>query len=263
MNLRVVIVLAGAAAALWSVRRWREAVQLAMVLVIFEGAIRKWVFPGAQDLIYFAKDVLLLGAYLGYFRDPSRLRFRMPSVPVISAVILMSALVGALQIFNPELPNLLVGVFGFKAYFFYIPLLFVLPAAFANDGELYTFLRRYALIAIPVGLLATAQFFSPASSCAEHLRPHDSGERLHRHLRLVHLRAGDGDLPLHQRLYGLPPGHGDPHPLPAGGERLAFQGELHAVPGAGHDRAGHAHDRLAGAGAYPRCSSCRSTGGWG
>lgn len=164
MNLRALIVLAGAAAAIWSVRRWREAVQLAMVLVIFEGAIRKWVFPGAQDLIYFAKDVLLVGAYLGYFRDRSRLRHRMPSIPVISAVLVMSAVVGALQIFNPELPNLLVGVFGFKAYFFYTPLLFVLPAAFASDAELYTFLRRYALIAIPVGLLATAQFFSPSSS---------------------------------------------------------------------------------------------------
>jgi hypothetical protein len=164
MNLRVLIMLAGGAAAVWSVRRWREAVQLAMVLVIFEGAIRKWVFPGAQDLIYFAKDVLLLGAYLGYFRERPRMRHRMPSTPALYGVLLLSALVGVLQIFNPNLPNLLVGVFGFKAYFFYAPLLFVLPAAFRNDAELFRFLRRYALIAIPVGLLATAQFFSPASS---------------------------------------------------------------------------------------------------
>ena len=73
MNLRVMIMLAGVGAAVWSFRRWREAVQLAMVLVIFEGAIRKWVFPGAQDLIYFAKDVLLLGAYAGFARDLAEL----------------------------------------------------------------------------------------------------------------------------------------------------------------------------------------------
>lgn len=164
MNVRVLIMLAGVAAALWSVRRWRTAVQYAMVLLIFEGAIRKWVFPGAQDLIYFAKDVLLLGAYAGYFRERPRLRFRMPAIPALYGMILMSALIGALQIFNPNLPNLLVGVFGFKAYFFYTPLLFVLPAAFKDDAELFQFLRRYALIAIPVGLLAMAQFFSPASS---------------------------------------------------------------------------------------------------
>lgn len=164
MNVRVLIILAGGAAAAWSVRRWRLAVQYAMVLLIFEGAIRKWVFPGAQDLIYFAKDVLLLGAYVGYFRERPRLRHRMPSTPALYGILLMSALIGLLQIFNPNLPNLLVGVFGFKAYFFYTPLLFVLPAAFADDAELYRFLRRYALIAIPVGVLATAQFFSPASS---------------------------------------------------------------------------------------------------
>lgn len=164
MNVRVLILLAGGAAAAWSVRRWRSAVQLAMVLLIFEGAVRKWLFPGAQDLIYFAKDVLLLGVYLGYFLDRKRRRLRPPSLPVLYMSLALAVFIGLLQVFNPNLPNLLVGVFGFKAYFFYAPLLVVLPAAFADDAELYRFLRRYALIAIPVGLLATAQFFSPASS---------------------------------------------------------------------------------------------------
>lgn len=162
MSLRLLVVLAGAAAAVWSVRQWRTAVQLALVLMIFEGAIRKWIVPGAQDLIYFAKDVLLLGAYVGFFRD--RPRLRLPALPALYGVLALAALLGLLQIFNPALPNLLVGIFGFKAYFFYVPLLFVMPATFPDDAALYRFLRRYALIAIPVGLLAVAQFFSPASS---------------------------------------------------------------------------------------------------
>ena len=78
MNLRILVVLAGCAAALWAVRRWRLAVQLAMVLLVFEGAIRKWLAPGAQDLVYFAKDVLLLGVYVGFFRELPRLRARLP-----------------------------------------------------------------------------------------------------------------------------------------------------------------------------------------
>lgn len=164
MNIRFLIVLAGGAAALWSFRRWRQATQFAMVLLIFEGAIRKWVFPGAQDLIYFAKDVLLLGAYAGYLRDLPRLRLHRPALPVFYGILVLSMLIGLLQIFNPLLPNLMVGLFGFKAYFFYVPLLFVLPAAFSGDAELYQFLRRYSLIAIPIGVLAMAQFLSPASS---------------------------------------------------------------------------------------------------
>lgn len=164
MNLRVLVLLAGAAAAVWSVRNWRQAVQMAMVLLIFEGAIRKWVLPGAQDLVYFAKDVLLLGTYVGYFLDRHRLRIRLPALPGLYGLLAFTATLGLFQIFNPNLPNLMVGIFGFKAYFFYAPLLFILPAAFPNDAALYRFLRRYALIAIPIGLLATAQFFSPASS---------------------------------------------------------------------------------------------------
>jgi hypothetical protein len=164
MNLRVFIVLAGSAAAVWSLHRWRTAVQMAMVLAIFEGAIRKWVFPGAQDLVYFAKDVLLLGAYMGFVRDLPRLRLRLPALPVLYVLLVVSALLGVVEIFNPALPNLLVGIFGFKAYFFYVPLLFVVPAVFSDDAALYRFLWRYAMISIPVGLLAIAQFFSPASS---------------------------------------------------------------------------------------------------
>jgi hypothetical protein len=164
MSIRVLIMLAGGGAAVWAFRRWRTAVQLSLLLMIFEGAIRKWVFPGAQDLVYFAKDVLLFGAYLGFFRDRPRLRLRLPALPAFYGLLAAAALFGLLEVFNPTLPNLLVGIFGFKAYFYYVPLLFVVPAAFPHDAAVYRFLWRYALIAIPVGLLAVAQFFSPASS---------------------------------------------------------------------------------------------------
>jgi hypothetical protein len=166
MNPRVLVILAGGAAAIWAFRRWRIALQMVLVLLIFEGAIRKWLVPSSQDLVYFAKDVLLLGVYAGFFRDLPRLRqrIRQPAQPVLYGALAFCALFGLLQVFNPTLPNLLVGLFGFKAYFFYVPLLFVVPAAFPDDAALYTFLRRYALLAIPVGLLAIAQFFSPASS---------------------------------------------------------------------------------------------------
>lgn len=163
MSLRLLLVLAGAGAAVWSIRRWRQAVQLAMVLLILEGALRKWVFPGAQDLIYFAKDVFLLGAYVGFFRE--RHRFRpLPEAAGLTAMLTIAALYGLLQIFNPLLPNFLVGILGFKAYFFYVPLLWVVPATFSSAGELGRFLSRYALLAIPVGLLAAAQFVSPPNS---------------------------------------------------------------------------------------------------
>lgn len=176
MNTRTLLVLAGCAALAWSVRRWRLAVQAGMLLLVFEGAIRKWVFPGAQDLVYFAKDVLFLGAYLGFFRDRQHLPLRYPQAPLLYGGLALGAVLGLLQVFNPRLPSLLVGVLGFKAYFFYVPLLFVVPAAFADDAALARFLKRYVLLAIPVGLLALAQFFSPQSSVLNtYARPTDPG----------------------------------------------------------------------------------------
>lgn len=172
MNERFLLVLAGGAAVVWSVSRWRQAVRVAMILLILEGAVRKWVFPGAQDLVYFAKDVFFLGAYLGFLRQRNRIRFRPLPIPLLYGSLIAAALYGALEIFNPQLPNLLVGALGFKAYFFYVPLLFLVPAAFPSDGELARFLRRYALLAIPVGLLAVAQFFSsPTSFLNTYARP--------------------------------------------------------------------------------------------
>ena len=164
MNLRLLLMLASGAAFFWSVRRWRRAIKVGLVLLVFEGAIRKWVFPGAQDLIYFAKDVFFLGAYLGFLRQRTLLRVPPPAIPALYISLVLASLLGVLQIFNPNLPNLLVGLIGFKAYFFYAPLLFVLPAVFADDADLARFLRRYALIAIPVGVLSVFQFFSPSTS---------------------------------------------------------------------------------------------------
>lgn len=162
--IRTLIIIAGLVAVGWSFRRWREAVHVALVLVIFEGAIRKWFVPGAQDLFYFAKDVFLLGAYAGFLQSPARQRYPPPAAPLLYGALIAGMFVGVLQIFNPNLPNLLVGILGFKAYFFYVPLILVLPAMYRTDQEVAVALRRYLLLAIPVGLLAVAQFFSPAGS---------------------------------------------------------------------------------------------------
>lgn len=162
MPMRLTLVLFGLGAAVWSYARWRQAVQVAMVLLIFEGALRKWLFPGAQDLVYFAKDVLFLGAYAGWLAERGGRPF--PRLRRLTAPLLLGALYGGMEIFNPLLPNPLVGIFGFKAYFFYVPLIFVLPDVFPDDRALARFLRRYVLIAIPIGILATAQFLAPAAS---------------------------------------------------------------------------------------------------
>ena len=176
MTGRFFVILLFSVMAVWSVKRWRPAVLVGIVLVIFEGAIRKWLLPGSQDLVYFAKDVFFLGAYVGFFRSRERLRLRYPQAQFLYAGLVLAVAVGLFEIFNPRLPNFLVGLLGFKSYFLYVPLLFVVPAVFADDLALARFLKRYVLLSLPVGLLTVAQFFSPQGSILNtYARPTEAG----------------------------------------------------------------------------------------
>jgi hypothetical protein len=159
----LVLVLVAIATILAS-RSWRRGLEWVLILVVLEGAIRKWVAPGAASYVYFAKDFLILGVYSGFLRDPTRRRLHAAVAPGIEVALGIAAAITLLQIFNPQLPSPLVGVLGFKAYFLYVPLLWVVPAAFRTADELKGWMRRYLLLSIPVGALAAAQFFSSADS---------------------------------------------------------------------------------------------------
>jgi hypothetical protein len=141
---------------------WRKSVKLALIIFVLEGALRKWVLPQASDMIYFLKDLVLLGAYL---------RFYLSSEPkyhgkagFFTNTLLMCIVWCVFQVFNPSLGSIIVGLFGLKAYLFYIPLMWMLPSLFSSQEELYQSLRNYLLLVIPISILAIAQFFSPIDS---------------------------------------------------------------------------------------------------
>lgn len=158
------VLLAIAAAMMWGGARWRRGLEAVLVLLVLEGAIRKWLVPGAASYIYFAKDALLVGVYLGFLRDPARRTSDVRVPPPLAAALVVLAAIAAIGVFNPSLPSPLVGLLGFKAYLHYVPLLWLVPAAYRTEREVGRFVRRYLLLALPVALLAVAQYFSPAGS---------------------------------------------------------------------------------------------------
>jgi hypothetical protein len=143
---------------------WRRAVITALVLVVLEGALRKWVLPQASQLIYFLKDFVLLGAYLSYFLNAKHRRRPIAKSSAVNILLFLFTGWGLFQAFNPSLGSPIIGIIGVKNYLVYIPLMWMLPSLFNSEEELYKFLRLYLLLLIPVGLLATAQFFAPPDS---------------------------------------------------------------------------------------------------
>jgi hypothetical protein len=142
---------------------WRRSVKTALVLVVIEGAIRKWVLPQASDLVYFLKDIVLLGAYARYFVFNQSSK-RTPGSSEIKILLWIAMALISLQVFNIRLASVSVGLFGFKAYLWYVPLCFMLRDLFHSSEELQSFLKWYLLLVIPVGALGALQFLSPADS---------------------------------------------------------------------------------------------------
>ena len=145
---------------------WRNLVIAALVLLVFEGVLRKWVLPQASDSVYFLKDFILLAAYFNYYSKSKifpifiNRNFNQAFTKIIFLIFGLCLV----QAFNPSLGSVLIGFFGIKNYLFYVPLIWMLTNIFFTKKDLYKFLRIYLLITIPVCILAIAQFFSPIDS---------------------------------------------------------------------------------------------------
>jgi hypothetical protein len=141
---------------------WRKVLKIAFIIVILEGALRKWVLPQANEMLYFLKDLIIFIAYCKFFlssepKHPFRLTF-------FNIVLLVFLVWGSVQVFTPGLGSPIIGLFGLKSFLFYVPMMWMLPSLFKSKEELYVFLRNYLLIVIPVTILAIVQFYSPVHS---------------------------------------------------------------------------------------------------
>src|SRR5262245_40920665 len=97
---------------------WRYGVFPALVLVVLEGAIRKWVLAHNSQIIYFAKEVVLFSAYARFFllgatsqTVPAPPRFN-DSAKVLMAVCAGWILLGS---FNAGTGSLWAGLFGWRS----------------------------------------------------------------------------------------------------------------------------------------------------
>jgi hypothetical protein len=144
--------------------KWQRLIFGVFVLMIFEGALRKWVFPSGQALVYLAKDAILLVAYLGFMLFGRKDAFALRGTESIQLILLLAFVFGCLEMFNPNSPSILVGVLGVKDYFLYVPLAFILPYAFTSREQFFRLIRLYLLIAIPVAVLGFVQVAAGPSS---------------------------------------------------------------------------------------------------
>jgi hypothetical protein len=126
-------------------------------LLIFEGALRKWLVPSLATPLLVIRDPVLLGAYLVAFRAGVFPRNRFVQATVFLAGI--SFMVSILATFATEYENLIVTAYGLRTNFFHLPLIFLMPEVFDID-DVNKFGRWILIISIPMAVLMVLQYRS-------------------------------------------------------------------------------------------------------
>lgn len=129
-------------------------------LLIFEGALRKWVFPQFSEIIFFARDPIVLLAYFVAWRSHVVKRDPLLTAGIVIAVIYLVVIFFQFVVMHV---NIITLVYGWRMYFLYIPLMFVIKDAFHRE-DIYKLMRQTLYISIPLSVLVYFQYISPPQS---------------------------------------------------------------------------------------------------
>lgn len=135
----------------------RKGIWLYFFLLIFEGALRKWVLPSLSVPLLIVRDpvaiwLLYEGLKLGVFK---------PNGYVVSMwIVSITAFIMALLVGHGSLP---VAVYGLRITLLHFPLIFLIGKVFNREEAIY--LGRWLLwISIGMTALLAVQFYSPQSA---------------------------------------------------------------------------------------------------
>ncbi|MDF7820403.1 hypothetical protein P1X15_22465 [Runella sp. MFBS21] len=142
---------------LYMVKRLKQGVWLYFWLLIFEGALRKWVLPGLSNPLLIVRDpiaiVVMLMAYRsGYFKVNGYIAF---SIFITFIAFITTLLFGH--------ANLFVALYGARIMLIHFPFLFLI-------GRLFSFQDVIKIgtvllwLSVPMTVLIAFQFYSPQSA---------------------------------------------------------------------------------------------------
>ena len=135
----------------------KKGIWLYFILLIFEGALRKWVFPSFSNQLLLVREpvaawLLLLAYRSGIF----------PRNGYVILVIVIS-LVSILTAMLLGHGNLIVALYGARIFLLHFPLIFIVGKVFTPDDVIKVG-RVAVYLTIPMTVLIFLQFYSPQSA---------------------------------------------------------------------------------------------------
>lgn len=135
----------------------KKLIWLYLVLLFIEGALRKWVFPGAADLLLIVRDPVVLLIYALALASG-----RFPFNGFITALLVFAAASMAASVAAGQ-HNPWVMVYGLRINYLHVPLIWVM-AAFLERRDVERMGSFTLLMAIPMTLVMVEQFRSPMNA---------------------------------------------------------------------------------------------------
>ena len=128
-----------------------------IILIILEGALRRWVLPGLATPLLVVRDPIALGLIVVTWQ-----RGLLPANPYLASTLIISALaiISALTVGHG---NLTVALYGARILLLHFPLIFVIGRIF-NRADVLRVGEAFVWMTPAMALLIGVQFYSPQSA---------------------------------------------------------------------------------------------------
>jgi len=141
-----------------SLKRLRTVIWTYFFLLIFEGAVRKWIPPLSAPFLIIRDPLAIYLWVVG-----SRLRIgERRAWQYFNLFALIISVLGLLQIIGTAI-NPLIILYGWRSYVLHIPVIIVL-AGLLDEADLRLIGKWVLITAIPMALLMALQYMAPAAS---------------------------------------------------------------------------------------------------
>src|SRR5436190_13160687 len=128
----------------------RAMIWLYFWLLVWEGVLRKWIFPEYSSAIFIIRDPVVLIAYVLAIRAGV-----FPFGLAMVSIALIAILSLAFSIVNDA--PLMVILFGLRTNYLHLPLIFIIQRAM-DRGDVVRLGRWFMITSVPICLLMFAQF---------------------------------------------------------------------------------------------------------
>lgn len=139
------------------VKQLRTAIWIYFILLLIEGALRKWLLPGLSSPLLLVRDPIALWLIFKSYTSG------VLKIPVSISVLWGISMVSVFASLVWGHGNLIVALYGARIFILHFPLIFIIGSVFSKEDVLLLG-KIMLMITVPVTFLVILQFYSPQTA---------------------------------------------------------------------------------------------------